>query len=290
MKGFLSSLKSRILVCDGAMGTMLVSKGLPPGGCPEEWNITHPKVVIGIHRAYIAAGCDIIETNTFGANAIKLSHYGLEKEVCRLNEAAVKLARQAAGDKVFVASSVGPIGKILEPYGELKKEEAYDVFSEMVISQTDAGVDAIIIETMSDLEEARLALKAAKKFGVPVICTLTFDRGGRTMMGVKPDDAARVIEDEGADAVGTNCGIGPEDMIGVVEIMKKATRLPLIAQPNAGIPRLEGLKTVYDALPEVIGEYTARFIEIGVSIVGGCCGTTPAHIKRIANIVRICQR
>jgi len=290
MKDFLSSLSSQVLVCDGAMGTMLVSKGLPPGGCPEEWNITHPEVVMTIHKAYIDAGCDIIETNTFGANATKLAHYSLEKEAYHLNKTAVKLARQSAGDKVFVASSIGPIGELLEPFGILKKEKAYDIFNEMVMAQIEGGVDVIIIETMTDIEEAKIALMAAKKSGVPVICTLTFDRGGRTMMGVKPDNAVRVLEDEGADVVGANCGTGPEDMLGVVEIMRKAVHLPLIAQPNAGIPRLEGLKTVYDVLPEVIGEYTARFIEIGVSIVGGCCGTTPAHIKRIADIVRTYQR
>jgi 5-methyltetrahydrofolate--homocysteine methyltransferase len=275
------------LVGDGAMGTMLEAAGLPAGACRELWNIEHPERVLAVHRVYIEAGSDIIETNTFfGGNRIQLAKWGLEGRAVEFNQAAVRLAREAAGERVIVSVSMGPTGEVLAPLGNRDPAQAADAFREQAAAAAEAGADAATVETFYALEEIKLAIAAALEAGLPVMATMTFEPSGRTMMGVAPADAARALTDYGATVVGANCGTGPEQMLAAAEAMLAATDRPIMVQPNAGMPRLVGGKTVFPETPETMAEYAERFIALGVKIVGGCCGTTPDHIRAIASRVK----
>jgi 5-methyltetrahydrofolate--homocysteine methyltransferase len=277
-----------IVICDGAMGTLLQSRGLPLGVAPEEWNLSHPEVVAQIHREYVEAGAEIVETNTFGGNRLKLSLYNLADKVEEINREAVRIAREAVGDRAYVALSVGPTGRLLEPWGDLRFEEALKSYREQLASALKEGPDFAILETFSDLQEMRAAVLAAQEVGILPICTMTFEASGRTIMGISPEQAIEELATLGVKIMGTNCGTGPEDMLNVVEKMARS-RLEgvyLIAQPNAGVPKLVDGKTVFDATPEKMAEYAERYVKLGVNIVGACCGSTPAHIKAIRDGVK----
>lgn len=289
--GLLEKLEAgQRLVFDGAMGTMLQANGLGVGECPEEWNMSHPEVVRGIHKAYFDAGCDIVETNTFGGNRVKLSRFGLGERVAEFNAAAVGNARAAAGDDRLVAGSVGPTGEFLEPYGTLSYADMLDVFREQTAALAEAGADIICVETMSDVKEAHAAIEAAReKQQCVIFASMTFNRdkrGYRTIMGIDPATAARSLQEAGAHLVGANCGAGPEQMVDIMGEMAKSTSAFLFAKPNAGLPQLEGDRTIYPETPEGLARKMLPLIELGVRVLGGCCGTTPDHLREIARMVK----
>jgi 5-methyltetrahydrofolate--homocysteine methyltransferase len=281
-----------ILISDGAMGTYLQAKGLKPGECMESWCISHPEVVKGIHEAYIAAGADIIETNSFGGTCYKLRPYGLADKVRELDLAALALAKQASAGTVYVAASVGPTGQIVEDEGgDASPQDLYNAFKEQVVALEEGGADALCIETMVSLTEALQAIKAAKEnTKLPVICTFTFEpgaRGFRTMMGVTPERAARETLAAGADIVGANCGNGILNMIEITRQIRAAQpNTPILIQANAGTPVLEGEKTVFPETPEFMASKVNDLIRAGAQIIGGCCGTTPAHIATMARAAK----
>ena len=279
----IEELADKILVFDGAMGTMLQSAGLKAGECPELMNLNSPDIVKNIHRLYAEAGSDVVETNTFGGSRLKLVEYGLADKVLEINAAAVRLAKEAVGGQAMVALSVGPTGKLMFPHGPLTFDEAYSVFSEQIAAGAGAGADAICIETMSDLGEIRAALLAAKDAapGVPVICSMTFEPNKRTLMGTDPVTAVITLQALGADIIGANCSGGPEELLGVIEEMAKYAKIPLIVQPNAGMPMLEGDRTVFPLSATEMGKYVPRLVAAGASIIGGCCGTSPEYIRTI---------
>ena len=286
-------LNKRPLLLDGAMGTMLQSYDLRSGECPEEWNISHPQVVQKIHQEYIKAGADVILTNTFGANRIKLSSFNKQNDVIEINKLAVKIAKEVIKSvreperKVLLAASVGPTGKILEPYGDLKVSEVYKNYKEQAVILEKAGVDLIILETFYDLEEIKAALKAVKEnTDLMVIASMTFDNNLKTIYGIDPERAVMVLENEGADGVGANCGTGPEVLYKVLKIMKKVSKTYLMVEPNAGMPELVKGKVVYPASPKIMTEYTEKFVKLGINLIGGCCGTTPLHIKAMSNKIK----
>ncbi|HRR16412.1 MAG TPA: homocysteine S-methyltransferase family protein [Bacteroidales bacterium] len=283
----LDEIKTRVLLCDGAWGTLLQQKGLQPGECPELWNLTRRDDVLDIARSYIEAGADIIETNSFGGSRIKLSQYGLDDKASLINETAASISREAAGPDRHVAGSIGPTGKILMT-GDITADELYEAFSEQATALEKGGADIIIIETMSDAEEAAIAVKAAKEnTHCTVIATMTFnpapDGTYYTIMGVTPADMIRILREAGADIIGSNCGNGTEVLTGVARAIREADReVPLIIQPNAGVPQLIDGKTIFPESPEIMSSFVPELVSIGVNIIGGCCGTTPEHIKAIA--------
>ncbi|MDI3280247.1 MAG: homocysteine S-methyltransferase family protein [Bacillota bacterium] len=275
-------LGRQVLLFDGAMGTELQRRGLPPGACPELWNLEAPHLVREVHQAYREAGAQILETNTFGANRFRLREYGLAERVAELNFRGVALAREVAGEEVLVAGSMGPTGQFLRPFGPLSFDEAYEVFAEQARALAEGGADLLLLETFSDLGEVRAALLAAREAAdLPVLVQLTFDESGRTVTGVAPEAAVAVLEALGAAAVGANCSTGPEAMVRIVQAMARAAALPVSAQPNAGLPRMEGGRAVYPLAPEEMAECGLRLVEAGAALVGGCCGTTPRHISAL---------
>lgn len=283
--------KGRMLVSDGAWGTFLQKKGLQAGECPEQWNLSRSSDVMDIAQSYIDAGADMIETNSFGANYYKLKNYGLEDQVYNINYAAAQISRQAAGDHHFVLGSVGPTGKLLI-MEEVTEADLYDAFREQSKALEAGGADAIIIETMTDLDEARIAVKAAKEnTQIPVFCTMTFDKilsgDYRTMMGISPTEMTRVLVGEGAAVIGANCGNGITDMIGIVkEIRSVNTSIPVLIHANAGLPHYHDGQTVFPESPEDMASMVKEIAFAGANILGGCCGTTPVHICRVSQEVK----
>lgn len=281
-----------LLLADGATGTQLQARGLRVGAPGEEWNLSHPEEVADLARSYAAAGSDLVYTNTFGGNRIRLRRYDLAHRVAEINRQAVALARQgvaAAGREVLVVASIGPTGELLEPWGDLKAEEALGAFREQVEALAEAGVDGLVLETFSALEEIALALQAAQEVAphLPLIASMSFEMGGRTMMGVRPEDAAGFLLERGALVVGANCSVGPEVVEEALRAMKAVhPQARLLAKPNAGMPRLVEGKPVYPVSPEEMADFAVRMKEWGVSILGGCCGTTPAHIEAMARRLR----
>lgn len=293
-KDILSRIKQgEILICDGAMGTMLHQAGLKAGDCAELWNVDRPKEITAIHTAYFNAGCDMVISNTFGGTKFKLKKYKLESRVVELNLAGVKAAKIAVSKPgQYVLGDIGPTGEFLQPVGELTYAELYAAFKEQAVALADAGVDAIIIETMSAIEETVCAVKAIKEnTAVPAIASMTFntagDKGFRTMMGISPQQAAKQLDDAGADIIGTNCGgVRVEQVAEIIREIKKYTTKPLIAEPNAGLPKLVNGKTVYDESPEYMASLAPELVKAGANIIGGCCGTTPEHLTAIARAIR----
>lgn len=283
--------KGRVLVSDGAWGTFLQQKGLQAGECPEQWNLSHSADVMDIAQSYIDAGADMIETNSFGANYYKLKNYGLEVFVDQINLAAAKISRQAAGNDHFVLGSVGPTGKLLI-MEEVSEADLYDAFKKQSMALEAGGVDAIVIETMTDLEEARIAVKAAKEnTQIPVFCTMTFDKilsgDYRTMMGISPAEMTRELAAEGVSVVGANCGNGISDMIGIVkEIRSINADIPVLIHANAGLPHYHEGLTVFPESPDDMACRVKDIAYAGANIIGGCCGTTPEHISRIRQEVK----
>ena len=273
-------LQNKILILDGAMGTVLQQRGLPAGGQPELLNLTHPELLESIHREYISAGSRVIYTNTFGANGLKLAKSGLRVE--ETVAAAVAIAKRAAeGTDAQVALDIGPLGELLEPMGTLPFERAYELFRETVLAGVKAGADLIVIETMTDLYETKAALLAAKENSdLPVFVTMSFEASGRTFTGCTVASMARTLEGLGADAIGLNCSLGPDRLAPLLKELCASTRLPVIAKPNAGLP--DPMDGHYDMGPEAFAQFLLPCVEAGVSIVGGCCGTTPDYIRRLA--------
>lgn len=279
--------QDEVLVCDGAMGTMLYSKGIYINRCFDELNLSNPAMVKDVHLDYLKSGADIIETNTFGANWFKLEPHGLEGRLYEINFQGVKIAREAAGDKAFVAGSIGPLGRPIEPIGHLSQEEARQAFYDQAKAQFEGGVDLFILETFKDINEIHQALLAVKDVcDLPVIAQMAFTDEGKTAYGVSPEEVVRKLEGWGADVVGINCSTGPEGVWKAIQEMARVSDIPLSAQPNAGFPQLVQGRLLYLASPEYFAEYAKRFIQSGVRIVGGCCGTTPAHIRAIRTAVK----
>ena len=280
-KPFLQTIRERVLVLDGAMGTMLQERGLRPGQSPEELNLTLPGVVAGIHREYLDAGADIIVTNTFGGNRAKLAHYGLEGRIGEINAAAVAIARDCAGNRAYVGASIGPTGSFVEPVGDLTFDDMAAIFREQARHLIDAGADFITFETFLDIKEIRAGIIAVREIApqIPIVAQLTFDDKGRSVLGTPPEAAAITLESVGADIVGSNCGLGIEGIYEILAVMRSVTRLPLISQANAGLARLKDGKTVFPGTPDEMIAYHDRLLNIGVRIIGGCCGTTPVHIR-----------
>lgn len=276
-----------IHIFEGAMGTMLQNAGLRAGDCPESFNLRQAATVQSIHAAYLKHGANILETNTFGANRCKLAHYGLEHCVEEINLAAVKIAKSAAGAAAKIAGAVGPLGKFLQPLGEISFDEACDIFSEQIAALHKGGVDYIIIETMIDLQEMRAALIAAKSISTkPVICQLSFSENGRTVTGTDPETAAITLEALGADIIGANCSLGPQQLLPIVQRLAEFTTLPISVQPNAGMPYLtEKGETTFPMSPEELGSWAPKLVAAGATFIGGCCGTTPAHIAALKEAV-----
>ncbi|MFN8240030.1 MAG: homocysteine S-methyltransferase family protein [Bacteroidales bacterium] len=283
--------KGKLLVSDGAWGTFLQAKGLQGGECPELWNVTRRGDVLDIAKSYIAAGSDIIETNSFGGSRIKLAQYGLGDRTVELNEAASAISREAAGSDKIVAGSVGPTGKMLL-MGDVTEEELYNTFSEQVTALAKGGADMIIIETMLDITEAALAVRAARENTTCVVAaTMTFSKTiqgeYRTMMGVSPAEMVIALKDAGAHVVGSNCGNGIADMKGIVDAIRLVDQaIPVLIQANAGIPELVDGNTVFRETPGMMASHVRALVSSGACIIGGCCGTTPDHIRAIVSEVR----
>ncbi|MEI7502495.1 MAG: homocysteine S-methyltransferase family protein [Paludibacter sp.] len=283
--------EGKTLISDGAWGTFLQAKGLKSGECPEEWNITHPDAVLAIAQSYIDAGADTIETNSFGGNKFKLEGFGLENEVYTLNRKAAELSRQAAGEDKYVLGSIGPTGVILM-MGELSEDDVYEAFKEQAIALYDGGADALVIETMTALDEAIIAVKACRE-NTPceVICTMTFDylQTGeyRTMMGVSPAEMVLALKEAGAHVVGANCSNGIEGMINITKEIRLADKnIPILIHANAGLPIFQDGKTIFPETPEMMAVFAKQLANVGANIIGGCCGTTPEHISKLVEVLR----
>ncbi|UCC87464.1 MAG: homocysteine S-methyltransferase family protein [Anaerolineales bacterium] len=273
-----------ILIADGATGTTLQKAGLPTGTAPERWNLENPDAIRALHRGYVEAGADLILTNTFGGSRPRLRIEELGDQVHEVNLAAARLAREVAGEEVLVLGDIGPTGQLLEPLGILTYDEAVTAFAEQAAALAEGGVDAILIETMSDLKEAKAAIEGTRQAtGLPILVTMSFDTHGHTMMGVKPAQAARELWAMGVAAVGANCGRTLSENLEAIRQMREAMpQATLMAKPNAGLPRMDGGQSVYDVTPEIMVDYAQKFAALDVKIFGGCCGSTPDHIKEVS--------
>ncbi len=279
---FKEMISKRVIILDGATGTQLQKRGMPAGVCPEKWVIENPDAIVQIQSDYIKAGSDIIYACTFGANRVKLADYGLEGRTIEMNRRLVELSKEAAGQKALVAGDIGSTGRFIRPFGDMPFEECVDVYKEQVCGLLEGGVDLFGIETMLDIQEARAALLAIKEScDLPVIVSLTFDEAQRTLTGTDPITALITLQSLGADAFGCNCSTGPAHMVEIIKILKPYARIPLLAKPNAGMPRLVKGKTVFDMGAAEFGSFTESFVEAGANMIGGCCGTSPEYISEL---------
>src|SRR5437763_4966546 len=287
LEAFKEAIEERVLVCDGAMGTMLYAKGVFINKSFDALNVTQPDLVAEVHAEYVRAGADIIETNTFGANRIKLGSFGLADRLHAINEQGARIARHAADDRAYVAGAIGPLGIRIEPWGKTGVDEARDYFREQAQALADGGVDLFILETFRDLNEMGAAIDAVRAVSdLPIVAQMTTEEDGNTLDGTPPEKFAPELERRGATLIGVNCSVGPAPMLETIERMASVTKLRLAAQPNAGKPRdVEG-RNIYLCSPEYMASYARRFIRHNVRIVGGCCGTTPEHIRQIKMAVR----
>lgn len=286
MKNIISELKKRVLIYDGATGTMLQQQGLAPGVCPEEWNILYPDRVLSVHNAYVSAGADIVETNTFGGNRLSLNKYGLADKLHDMNYYGVQIAKKAG---CYVAASVGPLPEMVEPLGKLSFDEALQIYKEQIKALSDAKPDLIILETFSDIKELKIAVMAAKEVcSLPIQAQLTYAENGTTMSGTTPEAAVSVLEAMGVDIIGANCSLGPKELLPIMQRIAKSARPEtfLSILPNAGLPEIINNKTIYKLTPGEMGIYAKEFYKLGVNFIGGCCGTTPEHIKAITKAVK----
>ncbi|MCX7923411.1 MAG: homocysteine S-methyltransferase family protein [Clostridia bacterium] len=282
MSNFLKDIKDKVLVYDGSKGYLLQNLGMKGGECPEEWNINHTEEVKSVYSSYKEAGADVIQTNTFQGSRIKLEEYDLGDKTYELNYRGTKLAKEVMGVKGYVAASIGPLGILFEPSGELTFETAYQAYKEQVKAVAEGGADVINFETFTDLTEMRAALLAAKEtVDIPVICSIAFEANGKTLMGTDPYIAAVVLKSLGADMIGTNCSLGPEHLLDIVRKMSEAGGVYLSVKPNAGLPELVNGQVIYKESAEKFAELTKEFVKYGARLVGGCCGTTPEFIKAI---------
>ncbi len=276
-----------IHVFDGAMGTMLYAKGVYINRCYDELNLSNPDLVQEIHAEYLRAGADILETNTFGATAHKLHQYGLEQNLRDINISAAKVAREAAGDRAYVAGAIGPLGLRIEPYGPTSFDEAKDLFKQQAAALLEGDIDLFILETFSDVSEIRQAIRAVRELcDLPIIAQMTIMTDGNTLFGTTPELFTERLDEWGADVIGLNCGVGPAIILNALEKMRSVTKKKLSAQPNAGLPRDVQGRQFYMCSPEYMSKFAKRFIQSGAKFIGGCCGTTPSHIKLISDAVR----
>jgi 5-methyltetrahydrofolate--homocysteine methyltransferase len=284
--------KTEILLADGGMGTQLQAMGLTPGECPEKWCLDKSEIVRSIHQAYREAGSRIVETNTFGGSRYKLAHYGLAERAAEINRAGAALARAVAGDTQYVMASMGPTGAFMEPYGDETEASFYEAFAEQARAFEAGGADAVIVETMMAIEECCVAVRAVREStGLTCLASFTFDPqpdgGFASMMGVTPEQFAGQALAAGAHIIGANCGTGPDHMTEIVRRLRAVTGGPLIAMPNAGMPELVNGETHFPESPEEMASKIGRLIEAGATIIGGCCGTTPAHIAAMARRIEM---
>ncbi len=282
--------QKKTLLCDGATGTMLMAQGLKTGECPELWNLHQPQILTNLTQRYLIAGADIVQTNTFGASFLKLTAYGLESQIKDINYGGVLAVQKAVQGKALIAGSIGPSGKLIKPYGDTEPQAVYESFAAQMSALVQAGVDLFCMETMSDIEEAVLAIQAARHScaSIPIMATMTFQHGKRgffTTMGNNIRTCCERLQLAGADIIGSNCGNGTAAMIQIANEFKKYTLLPLIMQPNAGLPQVQGQTLVYPETPEYMATHAQEFLKIGVGIIGGCCGTTPEHIQALRKTI-----
>ncbi len=283
---FLEDIKDKVLIFDGSMGVMLQKNGLSVGTCPEQWNISHPEIVKDIYISYRDAGADVIQSNTFQSNIIKLSEYGIKDMHYEINYQGVKLAKEVMAGKGYVAASIGPLGKLLEPFGELTFDTAYNTFKEQVIALRDGGADIISFETFTDVCEMRIALLAAKEnCDLPVICSISYEESGKTLMGSDPVICAIILHSLGADLIGTNCSFGLGHMMKIAQSYAQ-TGLCFSMKPNAGLPQTIDGKQVYAETPKSFAAYSSEFLKNGARLIGGCCGTNPEFIAEISKAVK----
>src|SRR5438067_2893228 len=287
LEPFLEALSELVLVCDGAIGTMLYAKGVCINKSFDALNITQPDLVARVHQEYVWAGADIIETNTFGANRIKLASFGVAERLQEINEQGARIARQAAGDRAYVAGAIGPLGIRIEPWGKTGVDEAREYFREQAQALADGGVDLFILETFRDLNEIGAAIDAVRSVSdLPIVAQMSTEEDGNTLDGTPPEKFAPELEKRGATIIGANRAVRPAPMLGPIERMAAVTKRKLSAQPNAGKPRdVEG-RNIYLCSPEYMASYARRFVLHNVRLVGGCCGTTPEHIRQIKTAVR----
>ncbi len=285
--------KGEVLVADGAMGSLLMARAadLIEGRCPEVINLSRTEILEEVAGLYLDAGADVIQTNTFGGSPLKLADYSLQDQMAVINKAAITAVKKVVDGKAYVSASCGPSGKMLVPVGKVTPEEMYNNFYNQLKVIIEAGADIICVETMTDAQEAKLAIQAAKKIkpSIPVMATMTFDklpRGFFTMMGVNIEKASKELEAAGADIIGTNCGNGIENMILIAKEYRKFSTLPLIIQSNAGLPEIRDDVAVYPETPEFMAEKSKELAAVGVSIIGGCCGTSPDHIRAIKQALK----
>src|ERR1700676_1751077 len=289
-ENFIERLKRSPVLCDGAMGTLLYAKGVFINRCYDELNLSQPDLIRAIHHDYVQAGAEIIETNTFGANSFRLARHSLADKVQEINRAGARLAREAAKSfDVWVAGSVGPLGTRIEPLGKTSFEEARQAFREQIAALAEGGVDLLMMETFGYLEELHQAMLAAKDVGakLPLIVQVTIDEEGNCLDGSDPETFTPRLEEWGADVIGCNCSVGPVAMLDAIERVRAVTSLPLAAQPNAGIPRSVDGRNIYLCSPEYMASYARKFVAAGVRLVGGCCGTTPEHIRVMKSALRV---
>lgn len=289
-KNILETIQSRVLLFDGGIGTELYNRGVFINKAFEELNLSGQSLVKQIHEDYIKAGADIIETNTFSANRFKLKNHQLQDQLYEINKKGAEIARQAAGEDVLVAGAVGPLGIQIEPLGPIAKEEAREYFSEQITALIDGGVDLLIFETFIYPEELRQAVKAARQLSeMPIIAQMTIDMGGYSLTGASPEIMIKELEETGADILGVNCTVGPQNMLAWLEKVRPHTRHPISVMPNAGKPKNIDGRNIYLTSPEYLGEYAKHYIKAGANIIGGCCGTGPEHIKKMRNMINAVQ-